>query len=104
MSFVPDEVKSLLYPVRVRLQVLVLRGPLVHIQEDLLEILDRGFSILQEDRVVDWGLALEVLQLRVHIQFAFVLRGPFHVQGPIERLPTLPRVIEENGRFINTIR
>ena len=55
--------------------MLILGRPLMDIQNNLLEVLDRCFPILQEIWVVNGDLDLE---LSIHVQFRVVVGGSRH--------------------------
>ena len=99
MPLVPDKVQPLLDPICVTLQMLILRRPLMDIQNNLLEVLDRCFPILQEIWVVNGDLDLE---LSIHVQFRVVVGGSRHFYRFVKRLSTFPRVVE-NGCFISPV-
>lgn len=103
VSLVADEVEPLLNPVRIVLQVLVLWHSLVDVENNLLKVLNRCFSVLQKVGVVDWDLGiLEIAQLLVNIQLTIVVGRPRHIERFVERLTALSRVVK-NRRFVNPI-
>lgn len=98
-----DKIEPLLNPVCIVLQMLVLRGSLVNVENNLLEVLNRCLSVLQKVGVVDWDLGfLEIAQLLVNIQLAIVVGRPRHIERFVKRLTALSRVVK-NRRFINPI-